>query len=127
MTFGKVAASPSNSVEAKSLFKGSMLILPFFERSIPMKKSAFSIILFLLITYPCVAVETVGKPSSVELTVYNQNFALVKEVRHMSLEKGINFVSVPDVAAMIQPETVAFKSLTIRNRWLFGSRTIVMT
>ncbi len=77
-----------------------------------MRKFVFSTILFLLIIYPCIAVETVGKPTSVELTIYNQNFALVKEVRRMSLEKGINFVSVPDVAAMIQPETVAFKSLT---------------
>ncbi|MDH7482134.1 MAG: hypothetical protein QHH26_09215 [Armatimonadota bacterium] len=77
-----------------------------------MRKLVFTIILFLLIAYPCFSSEGVGKPTSVELTIYNQNFALVKEVRRMSLEKGINFVFVPDVAAMIQPETVAFKSLT---------------
>ncbi|MHB0998658.1 MAG: DUF4139 domain-containing protein [Armatimonadota bacterium] len=61
---------------------------------------------------PCFADPSVSKPSSVELTIYNQNFALVKEDRDMTLDKGVNFVPVPDVAGTIRPSTVAFKSLT---------------
>jgi len=67
----------------------------------------------LILTSAITAVaDTAGKPSSVELTIYNQDFALVREVREISLKKGTNYVAVPDVAASIQPETVAFKSLT---------------
>jgi len=79
-----------------------------------MKKAAFVIPLILLMAVPCLAA-TVGKPSNVELTIYNQNFALVKEQREMTLEPGLNLVSVLDVAATIEPSSVAFKSLTDPN------------
>src|SRR3954470_1584487 len=50
---------------------------------------------------------------SVSITVYNQNFGVVREVRELS-SLGIGQVSLEfrDVAANIQPETVAIKSLT---------------
>jgi len=47
----------------------------------------------------------------VEVTVYNQNFGLVKEIRQMDLKKGISTVAVQDVAARIDPSTVHFRSL----------------
>jgi hypothetical protein len=47
-----------------------------------------------------------------ELTVYNQNFGLVKDVRVMELKKGESIVKVSDIAALIDPATVHFKSLT---------------
>ncbi|MGB9586764.1 MAG: DUF4139 domain-containing protein, partial [Armatimonadota bacterium] len=71
--------------------------------------------LMLLSMTPLVAEPTVGKPSNVALTIYNDNFALVKEVRAMSLSQGSNYVSVQDVAASIEPSSVAFKSLTDPN------------
>ncbi len=49
---------------------------------------------------------------SVELTVYNQNFALVKDKRLLELKKGINDIRFSDVASYIEPESVHFKSLT---------------
>jgi hypothetical protein len=64
---------------------------------------------------PTFAVQMVSKPSNVALTIYNQNFALVKEERTMNLEQGVNYVSVQDVAATIEPNSVAFKSLTDPN------------
>jgi len=64
----------------------------------------------ILTTAPCLAEPKVGKPSDVALTIYNQNFALIKEDRDVTLDKGINFVPVQDVAATIRPSTVAFRS-----------------
>ena len=47
----------------------------------------------------------------VSLTVYNQNFAIVKERRKMDLKQGVGVVRFPDVATTIVPETVQFSSL----------------
>lgn len=47
-----------------------------------------------------------------EVTVYNQNLGLVKEVRRFDLKNGANRIEVVDVAAQIDPTSVHFKSLT---------------
>lgn len=50
---------------------------------------------------------------AVSITVYNQNFGVVREVRELSsLGTGQVSLEFRDVAANIQPETVAIKSLT---------------
>ena len=49
---------------------------------------------------------------SVQLTVYNQNFALVKDIRAIKLTKGVFSFELEDVAAKIDPTSVLFKSLT---------------
>jgi len=49
---------------------------------------------------------------NVELTVYNQNFALVKDQRSLDLKKGLNKVDFRDVASLIEPTSVHFVSLT---------------
>jgi len=50
---------------------------------------------------------------SVSITVYNQNFGVVREVRELgALGTGQVALEFRDVAANIQPETVAIKSLT---------------
>ena len=77
-----------------------------------MKKVLLLFIVSLIAFTPVFAAGTAGKPKDVELTVYNQNFALVKEQREMTLTQGINYVSVLDVASQIEPTSVAFKSLT---------------
>ncbi len=55
-------------------------------------------------------------PGSLELTVYNQNLGLVKEVRTLDLAAGINEVRFTDVASQIQPTTVHVVSLTAPNQ-----------
>lgn len=50
--------------------------------------------------------------ATVELTVYNQNLALVRERRAIALDTGTNEVVYSDVAAQIDPTSVAFRSLT---------------
>jgi hypothetical protein len=50
--------------------------------------------------------------TGVELTVYNQNVALVKEHRPLSLDEGLNELHFSDVAAQIDPTSVHFRSVT---------------
>jgi hypothetical protein len=51
-------------------------------------------------------------PVASEVTVYNQGFGLIKETRSMNLKTGRQTVAVTDVASMIEPATVAIKSVT---------------
>jgi hypothetical protein len=50
--------------------------------------------------------------SATEVTVYNSNLGVIKEVRPFTLKNGVNEVKVEDVAAQIDPTSVHFKSLT---------------
>src|SRR5579859_287108 len=50
-------------------------------------------------------------PSS-EVTVYYQGFGLVKENRTLNLSKGRQTVAVGDVSSMMEPNSVALKSLS---------------
>ncbi len=58
------------------------------------------------------AMLTAGAPSAVEVTVYNQGFALVKETRTMDLKTGRQLVEVEDVAERIEPSSVSVKSMS---------------
>ncbi len=69
-----------------------------------MKKCLF----FVLLSFFCLSLHA----QEVELTVYNQNFALVKDQRYFDFDKGINNLQFKDVAAMIEPTSVHFVSLT---------------
>lgn len=55
---------------------------------------------------------TAGAPSSTELTIYNADFALIREERTMNLAKGFNTVVVPDIPATIDGTSLHFSSLT---------------
>ena len=47
-----------------------------------------------------------------EVTIYNQGFALVKELRQMQLRQGRQSIAVEDVAQLIETNSVGIKSLT---------------
>jgi hypothetical protein len=53
-----------------------------------------------------------AKSGGVDLTVYNQNMALVKDRRMLALKAGMNEIRFTDVAAQIDPTSVQFTSLT---------------
>ena len=55
------------------------------------------------------AVGTAG--AQTQLTVYNQNFATVKERRVLDLTKGENEVRVTDITAHLEPESVILRHL----------------
>ena len=48
---------------------------------------------------------------TVSITVYNQNFGLVREIRRMRLPGGTTALEYGDVAATLQPETVHIRAL----------------
>jgi hypothetical protein len=60
---------------------------------------------------PAPAVAEADRGEGVSLTVYNQNFVVVKERRLMDLRRGRSVVRFPDVAATIEPDTVQFTAL----------------
>src|SRR5207249_1384221 len=57
------------------------------------------------------AVAEADRGEGVSLTVYNQNFVVVKERRLMDLKQGRSLVRFRDVAATIEPDTVQFAPL----------------
>ena len=53
-----------------------------------------------------------AQSEGLELAVYNQNLALVKDLRSLDLSGGLNEVRFVDVASQIDPTSVHFRSLT---------------
>jgi hypothetical protein len=49
---------------------------------------------------------------SVGLTIYSDNFAVVREARKMNFEKGQNTMRFTDVASAIDPTSVKFACLS---------------
>jgi hypothetical protein len=55
---------------------------------------------------------TLGNQTDLNVTVYNSNIALVRDVRQLSLPSGIFSLKFEDIAATVNPATVHFRSLT---------------
>lgn len=68
------------------------------------------VVLFLFLI-SCSLSSSIGKQESLAVTIYNDDFAMVKDVRQISFDKGSSFLSFTDVSANIQTETVTFKAL----------------
>lgn len=60
---------------------------------------------------PASSVSSEADRRALSVTVYNQDFGLVREVRELKLPAGIVALEFQDVAATIQPETVHIRSL----------------
>ncbi len=56
--------------------------------------------------------QTAGDRTSVDLTVYNMNLALIREIRPITVTKGINTIILPDIPATIDGTSLHFSSLT---------------
>ncbi len=65
-----------------------------------------------MISIAIAALVTVVTPESTELTVYNQGFGFVKEVRSIQLKQGRQTIAIEDVASMIDPTSVGIRSLS---------------
>lgn len=72
-----------------------------------MSKLALAFILLVL----SVSASSINKPVSLAVTVYNNQFAIVKDVREISFDKGRSDLYFTDVSTNIQTETVTFKAL----------------
>jgi len=82
------------------------------------RRVAVSALLMLLVAvsgtliFSHVELPVVAQSQGAEIAVYNQDLALVKEVRTIPLEQGAQRVTIRDVAAQIDPTSVHFRSLT---------------
>ena len=64
----------------------------------------------VLLAAPLVAAALSGQT---QLTIYNQNFAAVKETRALELTKGENEIRVTDITAHLEPESVILRDLRL--------------
>jgi hypothetical protein len=55
---------------------------------------------------------TIADQQSVAVTIYNENLALVKDVRRIALEPGLNRLALREVSGRMRPETAQLRSLS---------------
>ena len=77
--------------------------------------------LSLCISYSAHAIEnehrtTLDDQTSVAVTIYNQNLALIKDQRKITLDKGFNNLAFRGVSARMRPETAMLRSLDPQNK-----------
>ena len=72
----------------------------------------FALPAFAQPTTPPTVVSVPEAQEGVSLTVYNGGFAVVREVRPLSLGRGLNLVRWEGVAALIDPTSLSIRSLT---------------
>ncbi len=77
-----------------------------------MKTTLFVCFIVFVSAISIAAVPAVPASPGVAITVYNDNFAVVKERRQMDFEQGVNTLKFPDVAAQIDPTSVNFLCLS---------------
>ena len=69
---------------------------------------------------PCLAVavqaaETVSRADgreAVAVAIYNDSLALIKEVRRLDLDRGVNDIALRDVSARMRPETASLRAVS---------------
>jgi hypothetical protein len=55
---------------------------------------------------------TLADQQSVAVTIYNENLALIKDVRRIALDAGSNRLALREVSGRMRPETASLRSLT---------------
>ena len=73
-------------------------------------KNAYLLAALLQLVFLASASEIKGA-SSLAVTVYNDRFAIVKDVRSIAFDKGRSTLYFTDVSSNIETETVTFKAL----------------
>ena len=76
-----------------------------------MKTKTHKILNLIVLCLLCAA-NILAQDKEIGLTIYNNNLALVRDVRTLQLTKGISEIKFQDVAAQIDPTSVYFASLT---------------
>src|SRR5438552_16881184 len=62
------------------------------------------------------ATTTLDDQVELAVTVYNSNIALIRDVRNLTLARGISDLHFMDIAATVNPATVHFRSLSEPSR-----------
>lgn len=77
-----------------------------------MKQRIPGIIVFGLVLFPFLSPDAGAQGKQVSITIYQNNYGLVRDVREMELKAGVQEIRFMDVASRIDPTSVHFKSLT---------------
>ena len=62
-------------------------------------------------TLPLLLLTAAAAFSQTQLTIYNQNFAVVKERRSFNLKQGENELRVADLTAHLEPDSVVLRDV----------------
>jgi hypothetical protein len=77
------------------------------------RRSLYSLAVVVVVSTCCFgAGDKIWVEPGIGLTIYNDNFAVVREARRMKFEKGQNTVRFTDVASAIDPTSVKFTCLS---------------
>jgi hypothetical protein len=61
------------------------------------------------------------------LTIYNQNFAVIRVQTPLDLKQGVNNVQVSDVTAFLEPDSVILRDPSANIAYAFWNRTTAPT
>ena len=75
------------------------------------KKKIITCVLAISIFLALAQGSEIQERKSLSITIYDNNFAIVKDVRKIKFDKGSSMVYFTDVAKNLQPGTVTFKPL----------------
>jgi hypothetical protein len=81
-------------------------------KGITMRTFYVSFLILSCIVGSVFAVQSPKDAPGLAITVYNGNFGVVRDTRHISFNQGINTIKFSDVASMIDPTSVNFKCLS---------------
>lgn len=82
------------------------------------KLALLALVAGTFVAKPALAEQATSESRGVNLTIYNQDFGLVRDIRTIELKQGISDVRFEDVAARIDPTSVSLQSLTAPNSLL---------
>lgn len=91
----------------------------YLERFSILVSAAF----FPVFSFSCLAfamderVSTAQDQENIVVTIYNENLALVKDLRKVMLDDGVNKLAWRDVSAQIRPETTLLRNLTTSSQF----------
>ena len=74
------------------------------------RKKDISVLLLVVCGFLGLA-DSVKASPGVSITIYNDNFGVVRDVRQLSFDAGVNTMKFTDVASAIDPTSVSFKCL----------------
>lgn len=62
-----------------------------------------------------VPVAVAAAPADIQLTIYNEDFATIKESRRFEVQRGTNTLHVPGISRLLEPDTVIARDISERS------------
>jgi hypothetical protein len=62
-----------------------------------------------LLFFQSIINSSINSRKDLSITIYNDDYAIIKDTRDIAFDLGLSYLSIDDVAATIQSETVTFR------------------